>query len=97
MSQVSNPHAVILAVVPAAEDVANSEALKLAQQVDRAMAGQFPGNATEGLEISGNFRKLPVLEISGTGYCWCMGQRGWKLPEISGNSQFRKFLSDFQS
>ena len=31
---VSNPHAVVLAVVPATEDVANSEALKLASQVD---------------------------------------------------------------
>ena len=30
----SNPHAVVLAVVPATEDVANSEALKLASQVD---------------------------------------------------------------
>ena len=37
--------------------------------VARTMAAQFPGNATEGLEISGNFRKFPFP---------------WKFPEIWG-------------
>jgi hypothetical protein len=44
---ISNPRALILAVVPTTEDIANSEALKLATQIDPRVTDQLP--STKGM------------------------------------------------
>ena len=52
------------------------------------MAGQFPGNATEGLEISGNFQfwKFAELGIAGV---WDRGVGNCrKFPEIPSSGNF---------